>query len=347
MRFLIQFYKTMSILLNQICLRKKKKNANFRTRFDSRSKTHIWNRNGISNRYRNTIYLFGANLESMLSGKILGNFYAGGATYPSFPNVRNFASVYRIWRYDFSAYFFRLRFFCAFLFLSRGCDVKSSFASSRANIRGGDSASAGMCIGSNLAGGAISLRLLADHGWWKEGGWERETEKTGFKSRPDAYTIMRIRSGLGTVLSAHRVYVAVHDGGLLPTESLRVPSRPSACSISILNRTTQLRSSAIFGVCISVWPLAKEKKIRRVGLFKKYVSYGYARNIGAQIAGGYSSKNTHGRRKFDGHSRIRYAEAASLRQAICCHSLMSSPYKSRSGTRSIYEIFVLKFRSTI
>lgn len=291
-------------------------------------KTHIWNRNGISNRYRNTIYLFGANLESMLSGKILGNFYAGGATYPSFPNVRNFASVYRIWRYDFSAYFFRLRFFCAFLFLSRGCDVKSSFASSRANIRGGGSVSAGMCIGSNLAGGAISLKLLADHGWWRKADEKGRRKKRALKVVP---TLTRLwgRSGLGTVLSAHRVYVAVHDGGLLPIESLCVPSRPSACSISILNRTTQLRSSAIFGVCISVWPLAKEKKIHRVGLFKKYVSYGYARNIGAQIAGGYSSKNTHGRRKFDGHSRIRYVEAASLRQAICCHSLFAIQISKR------------------
>lgn len=101
----------------------------------------------------------------------------------SFPNVRNFVSAREshlaIW---FLGIFLSVRFFCAaFLFLSRGCDVKSSFASSRANIRGGGSASAEMCIRSKLAGGgAISLKLLADHGWRKA----REKGRRKEKKRP-------------------------------------------------------------------------------------------------------------------------------------------------------------------
>lgn len=80
-------------------------------------------------------------------------------------------------------------------------------------------------------------------------------EKTSFKSRP-AYTIMRMvgRFCVKCILS-----MWVYDDGL----SLPVPKGLRSMLDIHFKPDHSITLSAIFGVCISIWPLAKEKKIHR------------------------------------------------------------------------------------
>lgn len=113
-------------------------------------------------------------------------------------------------------------------------------------------------VGSKLAGGAISLKLLVDRGVKMR---EKRRGKTSFKSRPSRLYDYEDGSVGCCVEYMQPVYVGVQR---------RSPStlpKGLPCAISILNRTTQLRSvlSSVFAYQYGFSP-SRNKKIRRTSL---------------------------------------------------------------------------------